>query len=107
MDGVLHVVHLAPGGSSRGNLTGAGEQLLDFLVFRHILDGSVDLLSDHLHSALPFQVAVTPIQEPVCLHNNNNNRIINRCGQQLISFIEKRVIKNKLKEIKLLFTCLV
>lgn len=48
--------------------TRAGEELLDLLVLRHVLDGGVDLLSDLFDRALPFQITVTPIQQPVCGH---------------------------------------
>lgn len=47
-------------------LTGPREQLGDLLAFRHVLDGSVDLLSDGQHQTLPFQVAVPSVHQPVC-----------------------------------------
>lgn len=48
--------------------TGARQELLDLFVLRHVLDGSVDLLSDLFNGILPFHVTVTSIQEPVCRH---------------------------------------
>lgn len=48
--------------------TGAGEELLDLLVLWHVLDGSVDLLSDNFYCTLPFQITVSSIQQPVCRH---------------------------------------
>lgn len=52
--------------------TGAGEKLLDLLVFWHVLNGRVDLLSDRLYGTLPFYVTVTSIQQPVCKHTHTH-----------------------------------
>lgn len=48
--------------------TGAGEELLDLLVLGHVLDGSIDLLSDPFDGALPFDITVSAVQQPVCGH---------------------------------------
>lgn len=46
-------------------LTGSREQLGDLFALWHVLDGSVDLLSDGQHLTLPFQVAVPSVHQPV------------------------------------------
>lgn len=53
--------------------TGAGEKLLDLLVFWHVLNGRVDLLSDCFYGTLPFYVTMTSIQQPVCKHTTRLN----------------------------------
>lgn len=63
--------------------TGAGEKLLDLLVLRHVLDGSVDLLSDSFYFTLPFQITVTSIQQPVYGHTQLTATLI---SEDLASF---------------------
>lgn len=47
------------------SFTWAGEQLFDLLIFWHILNGSIDFLSNGHNCALPFQCAVPPVHQPV------------------------------------------
>lgn len=51
-------------------LTGAGEQLGNLFALRHVLDGSIDLLPDGHHQALPLQVAMPPVHQPVYVRNS-------------------------------------
>ena len=46
-------------------LTGSREQLGNLFALWHVLDGSIDLLSDGQHLTLPFQVAVPSVHQPV------------------------------------------
>lgn len=48
--------------------TRAREELRDLFILWHVLDGSIDLLSDIFNCILPFQVTVTSIHQPVCRH---------------------------------------